>query len=71
MKILSFFLFVGFVVISTGPHLYYLWKREEHNTFKVVVGIVSLAAVAGIILIFGIQVPSIASLFNSLNDLVK
>jgi len=71
MKLLSFLLFVGLVAISTGPHLYYLWKREERNTFKVVIGILSLAAVAGLILIFGIQVPSIASLFNSLNDLVK
>ncbi|WP_318505306.1 hypothetical protein [Bacillus sp. T3] len=71
MKLLSFLLFVGLVVISTWPHLYYLWKREEHKTFKVVIGILSLAAVAGVILIFGIQVPSIASLFNGLNDLVK
>lgn len=71
MKILSFLLFIGLVVVSTWPHLYNLWKREEHKTFKIIVGIVSLAAVAGIILIFGIQVPSIASLFNGLNDLVK
>lgn len=71
MKIVSLLLFVGLLVISTGPHFYYLWKKEDYKTFKVIVGIISLTLAAGVILIFSIQLPSIANIFNSMNHFVK
>lgn len=71
MKILSSLLFILLVMISSGYHAYYVWKKKDFKTFKVVIGIVSLAVLSGILLIFGIQIPSIAELFNSLNQIVK
>jgi len=71
MKILLSLLFIGLVVISTGTHSYFVWKNKDYKTLKVQAGIISVAIIAGIFLIYGYQDPSISSILNRLSPLEK
>lgn len=71
MKILLSLLFIILIGISLATNSYYLLKNKEYRTLKVVMGIISIAIVSGILLIFEVHEHSIASIFNGLNQLVK
>ncbi|MGJ7919454.1 hypothetical protein [Neobacillus sp. LXY-4] len=69
MDILFSLFFIGLVLLSSGIHAYFVWKKEDYKTLKVQVGIISLAILGGIFLIFNYNDASIASLLNGLSPL--
>lgn len=71
MKILLSLTLILLIFLSSAAHGYFLMKKQDYRTLKVVVSIISLAIISGVLMIFGILEPSIASMFNSLNQLIK
>lgn len=71
MNILSSLLLILLVVLSTGTHIYFVWKGKHYKMLFVQVGIVSIAVILGIVAIYGFPEPSISKLFNMLSPLGK
>lgn len=71
MNILMSLLLIILVVATTGFHAYFVWKRKDHKTLFVQMGIVCLTIIAGIFIIYDLTDPSISKLFNMLSPLEK
>lgn len=71
MKVLVSLILIVLIWLSSASHLYYLLKKQEYRTLKVIVSMISLAIISGVLMIFGILEPSIASMFNSIHQIVK
>jgi flagellar biosynthesis/type III secretory pathway M-ring protein FliF/YscJ len=71
MKIILSLLLIGLMIISIAPQSYQILKKREKKTLFVQVGIIGLAIIAGIFLIYDIRDPSIASLLNKLSPIDK
>jgi hypothetical protein len=71
MRIILILLLIGLMVISTAPYAYHVLKLGQYKTLFVQAGIIGLATIAGIFLIYGIRDPSISSILNTLSPIGK
>jgi hypothetical protein len=71
MKIILSLLLIGLVFLSSGLHIYHVWKKNDRKTLTVQIAIISLAIIAGILYIYDFQDTSIASVLNHLSPLEK
>jgi TRAP-type C4-dicarboxylate transport system permease small subunit len=71
MKILSILLLIGLIVITTLPYTFRELKNQEYKTLFVQMGIIGLAVVAGIFLIYELREPSISRILNILSPIGK
>lgn len=69
MNILLCLLLIVLIAITTGTHIYFVWKKKDYKTLFVQFGIVSLSIVAGILVIYNLADPSISKLLNMLSPL--
>ncbi|MDQ1000216.1 multisubunit Na+/H+ antiporter MnhC subunit [Neobacillus niacini] len=67
MKILLSILFILLILVTTGTHLYFVWKRKEFKTLFVQLGIIGGAVILGIITIYELDPPSFSKLLNTLS----
>ena len=71
MNIIKSLLFIFLLAISSGSHTYHVWKKQDYRTLKVQIGIMSLAILVGLLLIFYFQTYSIAYFLNELSPIDK
>lgn len=71
MNIILSLLLIGLVFLSSSLHIFQVWKMNDRKTLKVQITIMSLAIIAGILIIYNSQDSSIASLLNHLSPLEK
>lgn len=71
MKLFLSFLLIFLVVLSTGFHAYFVWKGKHYKMLFVQLGIVSVAVIVGVSIIYDFSDPSISKLLNMLSPLEK
>jgi TRAP-type C4-dicarboxylate transport system permease small subunit len=71
MKIILCLLLIGLVMITTLPYTFRELKKQEYKTLFIQMGIIGLAIIAGIFLIYDLRDPSISSIFNKLSPIGK
>lgn len=71
MRIILTLLLIGLIVMTTVPFSYNVLKKGQYKILFVQAGIIGLAIIAGIFLIYGIREPSISSIFNTLSPIGK
>jgi hypothetical protein len=71
MKILFSLLLVILIVLTSGSHTYFVWKKKDFRTLSIQIGILGLAILAGIVVINDISYLSISKVFNMLSPLEK
>lgn len=71
MNLLLSILLVVLIIITTGSHVYFVWKKKDYRTLITQVGIISLAILAVILVINDFSFFSIAKLMNTLSPLEK
>jgi cell division protein FtsW (lipid II flippase) len=71
MKILLCLLLIGLVMITTLPYTFRELKKQEFKTLFVQMGIIGLAIIAGILIIYDLRDPSISRMLNILSPIGK
>jgi hypothetical protein len=71
MNILLSLLFIVLIVLTTGTHIYFVWKRKYYKMLFVQFGIISLTIILGVLAIYDLTDPSISKLLNMLSPLEK
>jgi cell division protein FtsW (lipid II flippase) len=71
MKILLCLLLIGLVMITTLPYTFSELKKQEYKTLFVQMGIIGLALIAGILIIYDFRDPSISRMLNILSPIGK
>jgi cell division protein FtsW (lipid II flippase) len=71
MKILLCLLIIGLVMITTLPYTFRELKKQEFKTLFVQMGIIGLAIIAGILIIYDLRDPSISRMLNILSPIGK
>lgn len=67
MKFAMSVLLIFLILITSGVHLYFVWKKKDYRTLYVQFGIVGVAIFLGVWAIWGEQIISISSLFNAIS----
>ncbi|HJV18119.1 MAG TPA: hypothetical protein VJ546_12235 [Bacillales bacterium] len=71
MEIVVSILLIGLMFITTLPYTFQVLKKKEFKVLFVQLGILGLAIIGGILLIFEIRDPSISSMLNQLSPIGK
>lgn len=71
MKIIVSLLLIILIGLSSGLHLYFVWRERDRKTLCIQIGLIGVAMLVGIMIIFGIQDPSLSSMLNYLSPLDK
>ena len=71
MTILLSILLIVLIVLTTGYHAYFVWKRKDYKMLLVQLGIVGLAIIAVILVVYNLRDPSISKLLKWVSTLEK
>jgi hypothetical protein len=71
MRILLCLFLIGLMIITTIPYSYKVLKKGQYKTLFVQGGILGLAIIAGILLIYDVRDPSISNMLNKLSPIGK
>jgi branched-subunit amino acid transport protein AzlD len=71
MNILLSLLLIVLIVLTTGTHIYFVWKRNHYKMLFAQLGIISLTIILGLLVIYDLSDPSISKLLNMLSPLQK
>ncbi|WEG14653.1 hypothetical protein PU629_09935 [Pullulanibacillus sp. KACC 23026] len=67
MKVAMSLLFILLIFITSGIHLYFVWKKKDYRTLYVQFGILAMAIVLGVWAIWGNSVMSISNLMDAIS----
>ena len=67
MKIFLCLLLIVLVILSSGIHLYFVWKGKDYRTLVTQMGVLGVAIILGILVIYHLTEPSISTLLNTLS----
>jgi len=71
MNILLSLLLVLLILLTTGTHIYFVWKKKDYKTLMIQIGILGFALLAGLVIITDISSLSISKILNTLSPLEK
>lgn len=71
MNLLLSLLIILLIVLTSGTHLYFVWKGKHNKILYVQISIIILAILLGVWTIYHITTPSIATLFNEISPFGK
>jgi len=71
MNILLSLLLVFLIILTTGSHIYFVWKKKDYKTLMIQIGIAGIALLAGIVIITDISSLSISKILNTLSPIEK
>jgi hypothetical protein len=70
MNLFTALLFTILVLVTSVSHVYFIWKKKEHKTLAIQLGIIGMAIIGGVLVIYEIQnFLSISRLLNFLSPL--
>ncbi|MFD2924547.1 hypothetical protein [Halobacillus naozhouensis] len=69
MNSLLCLLLVVLIVLTTGTHIHFVWKRNHYKMLAAQLGIISLTIILSILAIYDLSDPSISKLLNMLSPL--
>ncbi|GGH88418.1 hypothetical protein JOD43_000718 [Pullulanibacillus pueri] len=67
MKILTCLLLIILLLLTSGLHLYFVWKKKDFKTLLTQVAILGLTILFGILAIYNVDHLSISRLLNAIN----
>jgi hypothetical protein len=71
MNILLCLLLVLLIGVTTGTHVYFVWKRRDYKTLVVQISLIGLAVITGILVIYDLRDPSISEMLNTVSPFKK
>ncbi|WP_164670171.1 hypothetical protein [Virgibacillus doumboii] len=71
MNILLSLLLIVLIVLTTGTHIYFVWKGKNHKMLFVQLAIIGLTIILCVMTIYDIRDPSISKFLNALSPLQK
>ena len=71
MNIIMSLVLIILILLTSGIHLYFVWKKRDLRTLYTQIGILGLTVILGILSIWGFTEPSISTLFDTISPFKK
>lgn len=71
MKILMSLVLIVLVLLTSGIHVYFVWKKGDRRMLYTQLSLLGLTIIAGILGVWGVTEPSISTLINGISPFKK
>jgi hypothetical protein len=71
MKILMSLVLIVLILLTSGIHVYFVWKKGDRRTLYTQLSLLGLTIIAGILGVWGVTEPSISTLINGISPFKK
>lgn len=71
MKIIMSLVLIVLILLTSGVHVYFIWKKGDRRTLYTQLSLLGLTIIAGILGVWGVTEPSISTLINGISPFKK